>query len=142
MRGFTLLEIILSVALISLIAAIGIPTFQFFQNKNDLDIATVTFVQSSRRAQVLSQAVDGDSNWGVHIQEGSITLFKGDSFSGRDDDFDEVFDISDTITVSGLQELVFDRLTGIPQSIGTLNLTSVNNDIREVTINEKGTLEY
>lgn len=140
--GFTLLETVLSVALISLIATIGIPIYQSFQNRNDLDIAAVTFVQSSRRAQVLSGTVEGDSSWGVRADTGSITLFKGDDFTGRDVDFDETFTISDTIVVSGMQEITFERFTGDPNNTGTLTLESVNNESRNVTVNEKGTIEY
>ena len=54
--GFTLLEVLLSIAIITLIAGIGIPVYLSFQVRNDLDIATAEIVQSARRVQVLSQA--------------------------------------------------------------------------------------
>ena len=141
-RGFTLMEALLSIALIGVIASIGIPIYQIFQNRNDLDIAAVTFVQSARRAQLLSRAVDGDERWGVRVDPGSITLFTGDDFPSRDQERDEVFDISGTISVSGMQETVFERFTGEPQATGTLTLTSINDETRNITINEKGRIEY
>lgn len=136
------MEALLSVALIGIIASIGIPIYQIFQNRNDLDIAATTFVQSSRRAQVLSRAVAGDGSWGIRIETGTITIFTGDDFPSRDPDRDEVFDISDTISVSGIQEIVFDRFTGEPQTTGTLTLTSINDETRNITINEKGRIEH
>ncbi len=81
--AFTMLEVLMSVALITIIAGIGIPVYQTFQVKNDLDVAANTWVQTIRRAEALSQGVDGDTTWGVTIQGGNITLFKGASFALR-----------------------------------------------------------
>ncbi len=141
-KGFTLIEIILSIAIITVITGIGIPVYQSFQNRNDLDIATVTFVQNLRRAQVLAQSVDGDANWGVIAQSENIILFKGDSFNNRDSSFDEVYEVSPSITFSGTEEYVFNKFTGFPQATGSLTLTSLNNETRTITINEKGMADY
>lgn len=141
-KGFTLLEILLSIALIALLAGIAAPIYQSFQVRNDLDIAANTVAQTLRRAELLSQAVDGDVSWGVSIQSGSITLFQGVSYAGRNSDFDEIFDMPTSITPSGLQEIVFSRFSGEPQTTGTCTLTSSINEIRTITINEKGTIEY
>lgn len=140
--GFTLLEVLLSIALIGLIAGTAIPLYVSFQNRNDLDIAATTFAQSIRRAQVLSQAVDGDMNWGVSVHTAEIVIFKGTSYATRDVSADEVYDISSSVTVSGTQEYVFATLTGLPQNNGTITFTSVNNESRNVTINAQGTVSY
>lgn len=140
--GFTLLEILLSIAVITLIAGLGIPVYLSFQTRNDLDIATTEIAQSIRRAQALSQAVDGDTSWGINIQNGSITIFKGTSYAARDTAFDEIFEISTNITPSGVSEVVFTKFTGLPQTTGTSTLTSNMNETRNITINAKGTINY
>jgi prepilin-type N-terminal cleavage/methylation domain-containing protein len=142
--GFTLIEIILSLATIGIIAGISIPVYQSFQVRNDLDIATVEIAQSARRAQILSQAVDGDTSWGVKIQSAStsISIFKGVSYSARDLTFDEIFYLPPSITVSGLSEIVFGKFTGLPVVTGTTTLTSNTNETRNITINAKGTINY
>lgn len=140
--GFTLLEVLLSVAAIAIIAGISVPVFQSFQVRNDLDIATVEIAQSARRAQALSQAVDGDTSWGVKIQSRSLTVFKGASYAARDINFDEVFDTPTSITPSGLSEIVFVKFTGLPQTAGTITLTSDANETRNITINQKGMVGY
>ncbi|MCR4328493.1 MAG: prepilin-type N-terminal cleavage/methylation domain-containing protein [Patescibacteria group bacterium] len=140
--GFTLLEMLLSLSAITLIAGIGVPVYQSFQNRNNLDIAATTVVQNMRRAQVLSHAVDGDTSWGVKAQSGSIVMFKGASYVARDADFDEVFEVPTNMTVSGIGEYVFTKFTGLPASVGTTTLMSVNNETRTITINAKGTIEY
>lgn len=140
--GFTILEILLSVAVIGILAGVMIPVSRSFQLINDLDVATNITVQTLRRAQILSQAVAGDSSWGVKVQSGVITLFRGTSHAGRDMDFDESFDLPSVISVSGVPEVVFSKFLGVPQTTGTLTLTSDNNQVREITINEKGSIEY
>jgi len=139
--GFTLLEVLLSVAIISVLAGLSLPVYRTLIMKNDLDIAAATIASSLRRAQVLSQAVDGDATWGVKAQSGSIVLFKGASYAGRDPNFDEIFDMPTSISVSGTNEIVFTKLTGFPQTTGTINL-STESDARSVPINEKGAVNY
>ncbi len=139
--GFSLLELLLSVAVISLLTGLSLPVYRTLIKKNDLDITANTIASSLRRAQVLSQAVDGDTTWGIKIQSGDITLFKGASYTDRDTNFDETFEVPTTISAGGTTEVVFTKFTGFPQTIGTINLTT-ESDSRSVSINEKGTITY
>jgi len=140
--GFTLIEVLLSIAGVAIIAGISIPVYQSFQVRNDLDIATVEIAQSARRTQTLSQAVDGDTSWGIKIQSGSVAVFKGVSYAARDSTFDEVFEVPTSITASGISEIVFAKFTGLPQTTGTITLTSNTNETRTITINAKGMVSY
>lgn len=140
-RGFTLLELLLSVAVIGALAGLSLPVYRTLLQKNDLDIAAVTIAQSLRRSQLLSQAVDGDTTWGVKVQSSSIVVFKGASYATRDTTFDETFDVPATIGVGGATEVVFAKFTGLPQTTGVINI-STENDTRSVSINEKGTIGF
>lgn len=142
MKGFTLLEVLLVIATITVLAGIGIPVYTSLQIKNDLDVATSTSLQAIRRAQMLSQAVDGDTTWGAKIQSASITLFKGSSYGGRDTNYDEVYSLSGSVTPTGITELVFSKLLGTPNTTGTLTLTNTNNEVQNITIGSKGQLDY
>jgi prepilin-type N-terminal cleavage/methylation domain-containing protein len=141
-KGFTMIEVMLSVALLTAIAGIGSPIYQSFQNKNNLDVTTTTVVQTLRRAQVLAQSVEGDMPWGVKLQSGSLVLFKGDVFETRDTAFDEVFDIPAGVTPSGESEILFSKLTGIPQTTGSMVLSITANETTTIYINEKGTITF
>jgi len=139
--GFTLLELLLSVAVISVLAGLSLPVYRTLIQKNDLDIVANTVVSCLRRAQILSQAVDGDTTWGVKIQSGSIVIFKGTSYEVRDTAFDEIFDTPTSININGVTEVVYTKFTGLPQTTGIINLLT-ESDTRSVTINEKGAIDY
>lgn len=140
--GFTMQEIVLSIATIAILAGIGIPVYQAFQTRNDHDLAATIVAQTMRRAQFLAEAVDGDTSWGVNVQSGSTTLFKGTNYAARDVNFDEIFDIPSTIVPSGLTEIVYGKFTGLPQTTGTIIFTSPHNETHNVTINAKGMATY
>lgn len=140
-NGFTLLEILLCVAMIGIIAGVTAPMYNGMLTKNDLDIATTTVVQSMRRAQLLSQGMEGDSNWGVKVQSGSIVIFKGTSYAARDTTLDEVTPMPTLIAVSGTTEYVFNKMSGTPQTVGSVTLTS-NSSSKTITINAKGTTDF
>ena len=140
-RGFTLIEVLLSVAIISLIVGMSLPIYRAFQTKNDLDMTAETVAFALRRAQTYARGVKADSQWGVSIQSGALTVFKGASYAARDTSYDESSVISGGIVVGGLSEVVFTKLTGQPSTTGTVALT-VNNDTKTVDINAKGTVAY
>lgn len=140
-KGFTLLEVLLVIATITILAGFSLPISAQLQIKNDLDIATSTVVQSLRRAEILSQAVDGDIGWGVHIGSGNITLFKGNTYATRDTNFDETTTLQPTITPSGIAEIDFAKFTGLPGATGTITLKT-SSDTKNITINEKGAVDY
>ena len=140
-RGATLIEVLLSVALIAALALISAPLYQPLQTRNDLEIAVTTVGQTLRRAQILSEAVDDDISWGVKIQSPGLTLFKGVSFALRDANFDEIFEFSSAVTASGIDEVVFSKFSGLPQAVGTITLSTATES-RILDINEKGTVSY
>ncbi len=141
-KGFTLLEILLVIATITILAGIAIPVYAHLQVRNDLDVATNTTLSTLRRAQILSQAVDGDITWGVKLQTSGIILFKGVSYAGRDTNFDEDFSLNGNVTPTGITEIVFSKLLGIPNTTGTLTLTNTNSEVQNITIGSKGQLDY
>lgn len=141
-RGFTLIEILLSLALMGVIAGFSVPLYQSFQNQNQLQVTATTMTQTLRRAQVLSQANDGDSRWGVYVETGAITLFQGDDFSDRNSALDERFDIPESLSIDGDQEFVFKKLSGLPSAEGATTFTGPANRESTVSINSQGMVQY
>ncbi len=141
-KGFTLSEVLLSVVLLSMIAGMSIPFYKVYLDRNELDQTTMTLAQTMRRSQFMSIAQDGDSAWGVKVSSSSILLFKGTSYLTRDQSFDESTALAPTISFSGMSEVVFQKGNGTPSTTGTSTFISNNGEIRNVTINQKGMVDY
>jgi type II secretory pathway pseudopilin PulG len=141
-KGFSILEALLSVAIIVIIAAIMVPIYYSTQSRNDLEVAANAVVQSLRRAQALSEASQNDGTWGVSVATGSITLFKGTTYAARDTAYDEISDMAGNITYSGAGETVFTKMYGLPLSTGTLTLSIPVGETKIITINSKGMVDF
>lgn len=137
-NGFTLLELLLSVALMSLLAGIAAPMYLSLQSENEMAIAVTTVEDVLRRGQVRAQAVDGDSPWGVEMVSSTITLFKGNNFAGRDQSFDENYKLTATVKLSGLNDVVFNKFSGWTNASGTVIITHQDGRQKNVSISELG----
>ena len=142
LRSVTLIEILLVIALMTIVLSFSLPVYQLLNVRNDLDLATIAIVQATRRAQILSRGMSGDSAWGVKIQKGSLILYKGSSFTSRDQNVDEQTALAPEIEVTGLDEINFSKLSGLPQNSGATILSSPTNETKNIFINEKGAITY
>ena len=140
--GFTLVEVMLSVALLGAVTSLTAPVWLSMQSRNSLDIAATHIVHSLRRAGALSRAVAGDSSWGVAIDAERLTLFRGATYASRDIAFDETFDFDWGVVSTGLSEVVLEKVTGRPSTTGTITLSTSSHDTRIITINDQAMLEY
>lgn len=141
--GFTLMEVLLSIALVSLIFGIASPVVYSLKMENDLNVAVEYSLSAMRRAFLLSRASTNNTSWGVYTQTGTITLFQGTSYALRDVNYDEVMNIAGHITFAGVTEEVFAKSSGIPSASGNLRFSSSNNSIRAITITSDGAVyEY
>lgn len=140
-RGFSLVEVLLVIAVISVLAGISGTGYFYFKKNNAFNLTVERVANSLRNARLKSQATEGDSAWGVEVQTNKIIIFKGSDFANRDQSFDEASAISGIANISGLSRIVFSKMYGIPQSAGTLILESDSGN-KTIEINEKGFIKY
>jgi len=139
-KGFTLVEILLVVSTAIIIAAFTIPVgIKFFQMQT-LNEAVSDIVGILRRAQSQSVFQKSDSAFGIKFLSGSYVLFQGDSYGLRDQGKDEVFTLLNSIVVNGIDEVVFTKLTGIPNITGTLTIV-LGDYSQSININAQGKTE-
>jgi len=139
-KGFTFIEVILSVALLGILAAVAIPVGYEMQSRNELDIARILIAENIRSAEASARAMQGDSSWGIYMDTGVIALYQGASYATRT--YDETTDISPAISFSGVQEFTFTKFTGYPTVTGAVTITSPRGGTDSITINEKGLVSY
>ena len=142
--GFTLIEILLAIAIIVLLAALSVPFYTSTLVSTQSKDTTIEIVQSLRRAKIKALAAVADDNWGVAVgRDDKITLFKGSSYVSRDQNLDEAFALPPSITsFDGLSEIIFLKSTGNPNTIGDITFIDSNNQSHKISINPEGTIDF
>ncbi len=141
--GFTLIEILTIVGILTAITATAIPAFHSFYKALDLTNSTQELIQTLILAQNKTLASEGASQWGVHFDTSSglhqFTLFKGADYATRDTFFDKIHKLPKTVEIYGIDlqggnEVVFERVNGEASQIGNLGLRLINNPSKTETI--------
>ena len=141
-RGFTLFEILLVVSILGIIGMVSVVFSVRLLRSNDLNIAVRHALNNIRIAQTRAQLASGNNPWGVHITSGSMTLFRGNSYVTRDQTQDAVTEFSQRITISGLQEVGFDVISGTPSQSGLITFTHADiTQPRHLFVNPLGLTE-
>ena len=141
-KGFTTLEIMLVVALITIIASATVGIYFSAKRRSDLDVATNVTVQYLRRAQTFSQSGKEDSQWSIYITSDEVLLYKGDDYDLRDINFDENYMFPASLTHTGLENISFTKIGGIPSITGQVYLEDNSNNTSVISINSKGLVDY
>lgn len=140
-KGFTLLELMLVVAMIGLVAMFSVTVSSSFLWRTDLSFAQYTSVVGLRRAQVLARAQAYDSDWGVHITDNQMTIFKGNDFISRDALYDEEYDLGSVLVLVPVS-VVYHKFSGKPyDNLSEINLIT-GQDTVAITVNSEGTINY
>jgi len=144
-KGFTLIEVILVLAIIIAMVVLSIPFYQSFQIRTQLSNTSQEITQTLRYSQSKAMAIEDYSNFGLHFESDKYVLFRGNSYNPTDS-YNEVYDLVETLSISvnlngGGNDIIFDRLKGSTSNYGTVTITSVNNESKIITVNSLGKIE-
>ena len=138
--GVSFLEIILVVALMAILATMAPIFYSRLILQNAVSNTTDQLTGSLRKAQLYSMMSKQGSGWSVNYSSNTITLYKGSTFLGHDTSFDEKSDVNANVSVSGITDISFARITGLPIPGGgiTITISSSGNNSKTITINSQG----
>lgn len=131
-RGFTLIEILVVVAIMSVLAAISFPFYARFITQNSVSSTANGLVGSLQKAQMYAMSGKNNSSWGVRYADSKIILFQESSNTVFDS-----YNVPGSLQITGLNQVVFSRPTGLPTSFGTYVVSS-NNQTKSVLLNLEG----
>lgn len=143
-RGFTLVEILVIIAITVILIGLAIPSYRFFQKESDLTNNTEEIINTLRLAQNKTLASEGASQYGVYFDQttspNQYTLFKGADYALRDSSFDEIHNLPKSVEISevnlngGGSEIIFDRISGTTSQFGYLSIRLVDDPTKIRTI--------
>lgn len=127
-------------ALTFIIALAASPLYGSFLFAQERAIVIDELRSSLEEARLRSMLGKGDASWGVVLDGADIVLFRGGGYPGSGDPSNEKYAIRGRVTVSGLGEVVFTRVTGQP---GTEPTIVVSDDwgSNTFTLNGEGVLD-
>lgn len=144
MRGFSLIEIIvaLSIALILIIAVIV--SFSSFKEESELNKAVEDILIAIQTAHSKTISSENFYQYGVHLETGRLTVFKGTVFSESDpsnlkNELSSLIEISDISLNGSGSDIVFQKVTGKTENYGAITLRIKSSLLRAKTINIKST---
>lgn len=140
MKAFTLVEVLLSIALVSLIAGFSVPVFNSFLYRSEVENATTLSVTSLRSALTMARSQKNDSNWGVYFNLNSLTIYSGNTFLTRDTSLDQIYSF-DGVSFSGTNEVNFVKRTGLPTTTATITISGVSNSLN-INVSSIGEIDY
>lgn len=151
--GFSLIEIIIVIAILAVLSAIIFPNLPAFKNSSDLNNIVQEFVSTLKLAQNKTVISENYSQYGIYINTGvspnTYVLFKGASYAGRDIPSDKTYTLQDTIefydvNLGGGNEIVFDKLTGASEESGSISVRvkSDANKNKTIYISSSGSIGY
>jgi len=128
-KGFTLIEVLISIAILALITAVILGIFRLFDENRALSSATAGVISVIEKARQLTLFSKDSSQYGVHFDTNEVVIFKGDTFSAMDVNnittklHSKIF-IEDISLNGGAPDLIFERLSGETEEYGTITIQS------------------
>ena len=121
--GFTLIEVLVVVGIFTVIFGFAVGIGSNFYGSQSVIAERYSLVSILRIAR--SQALNNinEANHGVFIGASQYTLFEGDSYAARNQDFDSAFPKSKSMNLSGLSEIVFNSPQGDSNVSGTITIS-------------------
>lgn len=147
--GFTLIEIIVVMSLLAVIGALtAFANFDVwrgytFRGESDLLISLLQKARSQSVNNIClgSSCVEGQPH-GVKILPDKYIIFQGTVYNPSDP-LNEEFDASDTVSHSGMSEVVFSQLSGDVSLAGDIILNEIDGFRSEtISINNEGRINY
>lgn len=136
-KGFTFIELLLVISITLIIGSYSAVFFSRFISQNAVSNTQDQLTNQLRKAQLYAMMSKQNSNWGVNFSSNTITLYQGNSFATRNTAFDEVFTVNNSVTVSGLSDTNFARMTGIPNTTSSVTVSGTGGS-KTITVNSQG----
>lgn len=123
-KGFTLIELMIVVAIIGILAAIAIPAYQ-------------NYIARSQVSEAMTLAGGLKTSIQTNLQKNSC--YKGDAYAAADDSIQGKYGLAKIVTVSGAAD-TNDLVCGVNYTFGNDASNKVAGKILELSISDNGVL--
>ncbi len=141
-KGFTFIEIIMVVAILMMLAGLGFVFGIDFYKTYSIDTERNIVSSILQKARSRAQNNFNQSPHGVYFQSDNYyVIFQGNSFVARNVAYDQLVPKNQTISVSGISEIIFEQLSGDSSVAGDVILNN-SRRISIISINNEGGINW
>lgn len=128
-RGFTLLEVVIVLALIGLLLALGAWNLNHSVEQINVDIGSHNVIATLQLARSRTVASQDDTQYGIHFNTTQYVLFQGSSYTAGDSN-NEVYTLANgleffNVSLGGGNDVIFQRVEGNTTNAGTIGLRPI-----------------
>lgn len=143
--GLTVIELIVVVSLMSIFAVLTLSYFIDYRNEQMVRTAVVEVSSIIKETRLKTLSAETTDKYGLHFDSDKVVLFVGDiydSASSTNQEFLINQAILDTNLSDGSDEIIFERLTGVPSATGTITIYDKSyNSTVALPIKDSGLIE-
>ncbi len=134
--GFTLMEILISIAVLGLLAALAVANFGGTRTDKVLKITATNIAFALEEAKSNALAGKGGENHGLHISEDTFIVFSGNSYNASDpDNRPQTIDSQLMLTTTASSEaIIFSRITGNVPAVSTTTISETADSSHKIEI--------
>lgn len=145
-KGFTIIEVLVVVALMIAVAGLAAPVFSGSLASRDVDAYSVQAASALREAQSAVMAGRNNARYGVHFETSRFTLFEGATYDVNDaNNIATLLPGTVSITAVGITpagaDVHFASHKGTPTETGAIVFTSNTGEVKNVIINAAGMID-
>jgi len=132
LMGFSLIEMMIVIGIISIVSVIAVFSFSNMNKDQALDKDSLLILSVLGDARSLAMSSKYFSDYGVHFNNDSAVLFKGDSFNQNDSSnslyyINHLVSISNISLAGGSSNVIFKKVSGETDNSGTI-IISLSDD--------------
>jgi prepilin-type N-terminal cleavage/methylation domain-containing protein len=141
--GFTIFELVIVIAILSIISSIVVSDFIAYKKNSDLNNNTQEFISALKSAQNKTISSDDYKTFGVYlntsVSPNQYVLFKGVDYTVRETIFDQVYSLDSSmefynVNFGGGNEIVFSKVSGEAEKFGSASIRFKNDTNKNKTI--------
>lgn len=144
-KAFTLIEVILILAILSLVIFSGINVFRSFTYRSELNSQAQSIIEIIKQASSRTLASENAQSFGVHFETNLFVLFyPGPNYNPADPN-NQVFNLKPNLTITNMNfspsgiDVLFARVTGTPSRYGAFDVYhSKSVETRTIVIDASG----
>lgn len=127
-KAFTYIELIIVISLALLLGLLSTPFLSRFLVQSSTNDTYNQVISELRKAQLYATSGKQNGPWGVYYGTiggvNKIVLYQGSSYAAHTNTaYDESFAVNPNVTITGLSDINFAQVSGIPSENTTITIT-------------------